>query len=287
MKLVTSDIVKKIYTPRGTWSHKGEFGRLLIIGGSRRYKGAPALCGLAALRSGVDIVTIAAPETAADVTASFSPNLITEPLEGDYINPQNLKRLIGISKKFDAVVIGNGIGRMAKTRDTVLDLLHVLEKPCVLDADALHMLSEKKKLLRRGWIITPHDEEFHNLSGVSLSKKLEERTKRVEKFSQEFKATVLLKGYKDVIAEGNKSLINSTGNPYMTVGGTGDVLAGVCGAMLAMGVKSVHAAAAAAYICGAAGDIAAKELGPGLLATDVIEKIPEVLEQTTSLNDHR
>jgi len=162
--------------------------------------------------------------------------------------------------------------------EAVHEFLSYLKKPCVIDADALHMISEKKKLLRKGWIITPHANEFYNLSGHRLYNKLEGRVKEVVRFSKEFKSAVILKGYKDIIAEGTKTMVNSTGNPYMTVGGTGDVLAGICGAFLSMGAKPMHSAAAAAYICGSAGDLAKDMMGPGLLATDVIEKIPDVLK---------
>ncbi|MCK4714518.1 MAG: NAD(P)H-hydrate dehydratase, partial [Candidatus Aenigmarchaeota archaeon] len=268
------------YPNRHQWDNKGDHGKVLVIGGSRRYKGAPALCGLAALRAGADIVTIAAPETAADVIASFSPNLITEPLLGDYINIDNVHKLEHIAENFDAVVLGNGIGRMFDTRDAVHELLSYLKKPCVIDADALHLISEDKKLLKKGWILTPHAGEFYSLSGHKVQKRVEDRVKEAVRFSNEFRVTVLLKGYKDVIAEGSRVMINSTGNPYMTVGGTGDVLSGLCGAFLAMGMKSMNAAAAAAYVCGEAGDMAAEELGPGLLATDVVRRIPAVLKKT-------
>lgn len=282
MLAVTPEFVKKIYPVRDKWSHKGASGKLLVVGGSRRYRGAPALCGLAALRTGVDICTIAAPETAAEVTASFSPNLITEPLEGDYINPRNVKRLVAISKKFDALVVGNGVGRMGKSQEAIIDMLHSIKKPCVIDADALHMLPDDKHVLKKGWIITPHEKELYNLTGVKPSRRLEARVKQAKKFSQQYKVTVLLKGYKDVIAEGNTAYVNSTGNPYMTVGGTGDVLAGICGALMAMGVNSLNAAAAGAYICGAAGDVIAKKYGPGLLATDILHYIPIILNDIIS-----
>jgi len=279
MKAVTDELVRKTYPKMHQWDRKGDHGKVLVIGGSRRYKGAPALCGLAALRAGADIVTIAAPETAADVIASFSPNLITEPLMGDYINIDNVHRLGAIANKFDAVVLGSGIGRLADTKDAVHEFLSYLRKPCVIDADALHHISEDKDLLRKGWIVTPHAGEFYSMSGHKVQKRVEDRAKEAVRFSREFKATVLLKGYKDVIADGSSVMINSTGSPYMTVGGTGDVLSGICGAFLAMGMKSIDAASAAAYVCGAAGDMAAEELGPGLLATDVIERIPLVLKE--------
>jgi len=279
LRTVTMDFLKKTYPRREKWSHKGDSGRVLIIGGSRRYRGAPALCGLAALRSGCDIATIAAPESAVDVISSFSPNLITEPLVGDYINIGDLEKLISLSKKFDVILIGNGMGRMVGSRDTVLELLSAVRKPCIIDADALHMVSENKKLLRPGWILTPHEYEFQNLSGVKVPRQLEKRAGEVVKFSKSYRSTVLLKGHIDVIAESGKVFINSTGNPYMTVGGTGDVLAGICAAFLGGGMTSLNAAAAAAFVSGAAGDLAAKDIGPGLMATDVIEKIPAVMKE--------
>ncbi len=279
MQTVTFDFLRQVYPGREKWSHKGDHGRLLVIGGSRRYKGAPALCGLAALRTGADIVTIAAPESAADVISSFSPNLITEPLEGDYIGPDDIEKLVVMSRRFHAVAIGNGIGRMTKTREALLEMLHFIDRPCVIDADALHLLHDSKSMLKRGWVITPHDYEFYSLSGVKPGHKLPERIKAVKKLSGAFKATVLLKGYKDIIAEGKTAMINSTGNPFMTVGGTGDVLTGICGALLAMGLKAMDAAAAAAYLCGEAGNLAAEGLGPGMLPTDVIDRIPAVLKR--------
>jgi hydroxyethylthiazole kinase-like uncharacterized protein yjeF len=277
MQTVTFDFLRHVYPSREKWSHKGDHGRLLVIGGSRRYRGAPALCGLAALRTGVDLVMIAAPESAADVIGGFSPNIITEPLEGDYINPANIDKLVALSARYDAVAIGNGMGRMSKTREALVEMLHFINRPCVLDADALHLIHDDKKILRQGWVITPHEHEFYSLSGAKPGNKLEDRIKSVRRFSEAYKATVLLKGYKDVIATGKSAVINSTGNPYMTVGGTGDVLSGVCGALLAMGIRSMPAAAAAAYLCGEAGNLAAEDMGPGLLPTDVIERIPAVL----------
>jgi len=285
MKAVTPDFVKRFYPVRDKWSHKGDSGRVLIIGGNVRYKGAPFLAGLAALRTGVDLVTIATPESAADIIAGFSPNIITEPMEGDYLNPGNVPKLLSMSKKADAVLIGNGMGRMAKSMEAALDFLKSCEKPCILDADALYMIVEYKKILKKGWIVTPHEHEFYNLSGVKLTRKIEERAAHASKFSQDYGATVLLKGHKCVIAEGREVYINSTGNAFMTVGGTGDVLAGICAALVAMRLGSINAAAVAAYLSGSAGDIAAKYMGPGLLATDVIERIPEAIKKISSFEE--
>jgi hydroxyethylthiazole kinase-like uncharacterized protein yjeF len=279
MKAVTAAFLSEVYPKRGKWDRKGDHGKVLIVGGSRRYRGAPALCALSALRAGADIALVAAPESATDVIAAFSPNIITEPLVGDYLNPSDIPKLLSLAEGFDSIVIGNGLGRMSETGKAVREFLRKVKKPCVIDADAIHLISDEKKLLRRGWIITPHAGEFFSLSGHEVGNSVQMRIKAVVKFSLEFSCVVLLKGHKDVIADGKDVRVNSTGNPFMTVGGTGDVLAGICGAFLAMKMKPVDAASAAAYVCGAAGDRAAGSIGHGLLATDVIERIPAVLRR--------
>lgn len=279
MKAVTAHFLESVMPRRHEWDRKGDHGRVLVVGGSRRYHGAPALCALSALRAGADIAVVAAPESAADVIASFSPNIITEPLAGDYLNPHDVQKLLSLAEGFDAVIIGNGLGRMADTGKAVREFLRKLRRPCVIDADALHLISDEKRLLRKGWIVTPHAGEFYSLSGHEVGGSVEARVKAAMKFSMEFRCTVLLKGHRDVIADGKEVFVNSTGNPFMTVGGTGDVLAGICGAFLGMKMKPLDAAAAAAYVCGAAGDRAAASIGQGLLATDVIERIPMVLRR--------
>jgi ADP-dependent NAD(P)H-hydrate dehydratase / NAD(P)H-hydrate epimerase len=279
LKAVTSALISSVLPKRHPWDRKGDHGKVLVVGGSRRYRGAPALCALSALRAGADIALIAAPESAADTIASFSPNLITEPLAGDYLNPGDVPKLLSLAEGFDAVVIGNGLGRMADTGKAVREFLEKVRKPCVIDADAIHLISDHKKLLRRGWVVTPHAGEFYSLSGHEVTDSVGARVKAVVKFTSEFRCTMLLKGHRDVIAEGKNVFVNSTGNPCMTVGGTGDVLAGICGAFLGMKMKPLEAAAAAAYVCGGAGDRAASSLGHGLLATDVIDRIPAVLRR--------
>ncbi|MFH0956548.1 MAG: NAD(P)H-hydrate dehydratase [Candidatus Aenigmatarchaeota archaeon] len=279
MKVVTAGFLSEVYPKRRMWDRKGDHGKVLIIGGSRRYRGAPALCALSALRAGADIAVIAAPESAADVIAAFSPNIITEPLVGDYLNPSDVPKLLNLAEGFDSIIIGNGLGRMAETGRAVREFLRKVQKPCVIDADAIHLISDEKRLLRKGWIVTPHAGEFFSLSGHEVGNSVETRIKAAMKFSSDFGCVVLLKGHKDVIASGKEVFVNSTGNPFMTVGGTGDVLAGICGAFLGMKMKPVEAAAAAAYVCGAAGDRAAGSIGHGLLATDVIERIPAVLRR--------
>lgn len=276
-----SKILKGIYKERPDWSHKGDFGKLLIIGGSRRYTGAPALCALAALRAGCDLTRVACPESISSVVASFSPNIIAEPLEGDFISLNNLKTLLRISEDFDAVCIGSGLGRMLTTMQAVMEFLKKVKKPCVVDADAIHAVAYDLKRIfpkkGRELVLTPHTHEFFSLTRMK-PKPDRSRIALAQKCAKKLGTTILLKGYRDVISDGRNTAVNSTGNPGMTVGGTGDVVSGICGALLARGVSPYKAACAAAFIAGSAGDLASEEKGPGLLATDVIGKIPNVIK---------
>lgn len=277
MKEVTSSILKKVYKRRSKYSHKGDFGRLLVIGGSHRYTGAPALAALsslAALRTGVDIVTVMAPKRAADIVAGFSPNIITEPVEGKFFTTRHVKKVLNYSKNFDAMCIGSGLGTEKETFKFVKKLLSRIKKPCVVDADAIKAL--KKTTLGRNFVLTPHSFEFYGLTGEKPRNDITSRIKVVKKVAGNVRATILLKGVIDIISDGKQTEINRTGNPYMTTGGTGDVLTGICGSLLAQGVDPFRAACATAFMTGRAGDIAASQKKQGLLATDVIEKIPEI-----------
>jgi len=276
---VDDSILKEVYKERPMWSHKGDFGKLLIIGGSKIYTGSPAFVAygaMAALRSGVDLVMVAAPERPADVIAKFSPNLITTPFDGDFFTPKHLKKIIELSKNYDAIAIGPGLGIEKETQKFVVKFVEAINKPCVVDADALKALEKKK--LAKNFLLTPHAYEFYFLTGERPKYDLTTRATLVRKYAKKIGTTILLKGAIDIISDGEKIAINRTGNVYMTVGGTGDVLTGICGALLAQKVEPFKAACAAAYINGKAGDLVAKEKRP-LIATDVIEKIPEVLKE--------
>ncbi|MFH1294635.1 MAG: NAD(P)H-hydrate dehydratase [Candidatus Aenigmatarchaeota archaeon] len=140
MKYLGPDVLKSVYKQRPPESHKGDFGNLLIIGGSNIYTGSPALVAMAALRAGADLTCIAAPRRAADIAAGFSQNIITCPLVGEVLTERNINTIMGLLPKYDAVVIGNGIGLDARTKAAVLKFLRSLKKPCVVDADAIKML---------------------------------------------------------------------------------------------------------------------------------------------------
>ena len=276
--IINKRILKKIYKKRPEWSHKGNFGHLLVIGGSKKYSGSPAFNALAAYRSGVDLVTIAAPKRAADIIASFSPDLITYPLEGDYLNKKHLKEIFLLRQNANAVAIGGGLERNSETMETVIEILGNLTIPCVIDADAIHAIAKNKKVLRYNFVITPHENEFFVLTGIKPEKNLKKRISLVKDTASELNCVILLKGHIDVISDGKKVAINKTGNPYMTVGGTGDTLTGICGALLARGINPFETACTACYINGSAGDLAAKKFNEGLMASDLINEIPNVIK---------
>lgn len=278
MKVVKRNLIKNIYKPRKKWSHKGNFGSLLVIGGSRKYSGSPAFNALSAYRSGVDLVTVAAPTRAADIVASFSPDLITYPLDGDYINETHLDDIFVLAGSSDAVAIGGGLEGNKKTLATINKILKGLTIPCVIDADAIHAVAKNKKVLRKNFVITPHSNEFFVLTGIKPEPDVKKRINIVKKSASKLGCIILLKGYVDVISDGKKVTLNKTGNPYMTVGGTGDTLTGICGALLARGVEPFDAACAACYINGRAGDLAVKKFGEGFIASDLINEIPKVIK---------
>jgi len=261
-------------TRRSPDSHKGHAGRVLIIGGGA-YSGAPALAALAALRTGADIVTVAVPKSVANVVASFSPNLIVRALSSDVLCPDDVPQLSGLIRSHGVVVIGMGLGRSERTRAAVEEILPVCRK-VVVDADAFYGLA-LPPADGCEMIITPHASEFARIRSADTQVGADERADAVMSFSKENGVVTLLKGVVDVISDGERVLFNRTGNAGMTVGGTGDVLAGIVGALFAVN-PAMDAASCGAFINGAAGDIAFPERGYGLLATDVIDKITEVMK---------
>ena len=185
----------------------------------------------------------------------------------------------------DAVVLGPGLGLHSETKEFVKACVSAVEsagKPLLLDADGLKAFAEFKKPLKVPFVLTPHAGEYATLTGQKLSESLEERVSEVQRSAAELNAVILLKGQVDVVCDGKRSKLNFTGNPGMTVGGTGDVLSGIVGALLAQKVDSFEAAVAGAFVNGAAGDFVASEIGYHLVATDLLEWIPRVLDDPMS-----
>jgi NAD(P)H-hydrate epimerase len=262
-------------------ARKGQFGRLLVIGGSETFSGAPTLVALAAYRTGTDLVFVAAPEKTAQVISAISPNLISLKLPGDSLAPAHIRLLQEQIEKATAVVVGPGLGLNVKTISAVrriLTIIRQLKKPLLVDADALRCLGViKKKLFDGSTVLTPHGGEFQAISGKPPSRDLKIRSGEVKALAGKSGAVILLKGYTDLISDGEHVRLNSTGNPGMTVGGTGDVLSGIVAGLMAQGVDAFAAAVAGAFVSGASGDLAEEQLGYHLTPTDILEHIPHVM----------
>jgi hydroxyethylthiazole kinase-like uncharacterized protein yjeF len=273
--------VDAVVAKRSPDAHKGQFGRLLVIGGSEVFTGAPTLVALAAYRTGTDLVFLAAPEKTAQAISSISPDLMTIKLPGQNLAPSHLRLLRDQINKASAVAIGPGLGLSKETAYAVRRILALVcqsKKPLLLDADALNALGIiKKRIFDGSVVLTPHAGEFQAVSGKTPPRDLKIRAKEVKDFASRSGGVVLLKGHTDVVSDGLRVKLNNTGNPGMTVGGTGDVLSGIVAGLLAQGVDGFRAAVAGAFVNGAAGDFAAEKLGHHLTATDLLEHIPAVL----------
>jgi len=266
-------------------AHKGECGRVLVIGGSDLYSGAPALTALAAYRTGVDLVYIAAPEPAAHIIASFSPELITLKLKGDFLDANNIKTMLPLLGRVDAVAVGPGLGTREETFAALKEFFDAVEEahlPVLVDADAIKAFATFKKKLKNPAVFTPHRGEFQILTGRSVSDQLMLMGDVVRSEAETFGATILLKSPVDVISDGCEVKFNWTGNPGMTVGGTGDVLSGIVGALMAKGFSPFRSAVAGAFVNGAAGDFAYADKGFHLVPTDLLNWIPKVLDDPMS-----
>lgn len=250
-------------------SHKGDHGRIFVIGGGP-YTGAPALAAQAALRTGADLAYVAVPETVASTVQGYAEDLIVEPYQGDQLTSERIDTLLETATHRDVVVIGPGLGTAEETSSAVRAFLDQYDGKAVIDADALSLVPtiETDATL----VCTPHTCEFREMGG-SLPEDLQEREETLEDFASELGHVVLLKGRYDVISNGEETRINRTGNAGMTVGGTGDVLAGAVGALLAT-QNPFDAAAIGAYLTGRAGDKVFEEQGNGLLASDLLAHLP-------------
>ncbi|MEM4701254.1 MAG: NAD(P)H-hydrate dehydratase [Candidatus Bathyarchaeia archaeon] len=277
--------VSLVLKPRPPESHKGDFGRLLVVGGSETFSGAPALVALAALRTGVDLAYVAAPYKTAHDIAALTPDLITLKLDGEHLNMDNIPALKTYVEKVDAVVVGPGLGLHAETKDAVKALVEVVEgagKPLLLDADGLKAFAEFKRRLKVPAVLTPHAGEYVILTGKGLPENLKEKALEARKIAAELGVVLLLKGAVDIVADEKRFKLNFTGNPGMTVGGTGDLLSGIVGAFLVQGADPFEAAVAGAFVNGAAGDFVFEEKGYHMVASDLLDWIPKVLDNPMS-----
>ncbi|MFB6119606.1 MAG: NAD(P)H-hydrate dehydratase [Halobacteriaceae archaeon] len=257
---------------RDPQSHKGDFGRVMVVGGGP-YTGAPALTATAALRAGADLVFVHAPERVADTIQGYGPDVITAGYDGPVLTPAHVDGLLEAAADRDVAVLGPGLGDADATREAVREFLERYEGRAVVDADALGVVPEVET--DATLVCTPHQGELAEMGGPRESD-WRARADAVESFAAELGHTLLVKGAYDVVTDGETTRINRTGNPGMTVGGTGDVLAGVTSALLAVR-DPVPAAAVAAYANGRAGDAVVEQRGHGLLASDLTDALPDAL----------
>ena len=270
--------------PRPRDSNKGRFGSVLVVAGSRGMAGAAALCGAAALRSGAGLVRIATPAEVQPTVASFEPSYMTYPLpcdENGLIQLTTaqpiLERLI---KTASVIAVGPGLGQSDDIRQLVRFLITAAGKPLVIDADGLNALAGQTDLLSKlshPVIVTPHPGEFARLSGASIAEVQSDRIARATRMAALSESlVVVLKGAETVVAGGGRYYTNTTGNPGMATGGTGDVLTGVIAALLAQKLSPFDAAQIGVFIHGLAGDIARDQNGEiGMIAGDLVDALPD------------
>ena len=243
-----------LYPKFDSKKHKGQNGKVAIVGGGP-YSGAPALAGLGAYRSGVDLVDVFVPESSYQQVSSFAPELIVHKLEGEIVTSEVIKYLD--RDKYDSIVVGPGMG---KNKDSILAVQKIIDKfdNVVIDADAIVNYDFRNSNI----IITPHRGELSRL-------KINNKKKEMMKFAKDSHLTLFLKGERDMITDGHYYKINNTGHPRMAVGGTGDLLSGLCGGLLAKGLSPFEASRLAAYSFGKAGEMCYEEYGAGFLPSDL------------------
>jgi hydroxyethylthiazole kinase-like uncharacterized protein yjeF len=259
-----------------TNSHKGENGRVLVVGGSENYVGAVALAGIAALRSGADKVIVAAPERVAWAINCMSPDLITTKLKGRSLTRRHTARIVEHARKSDAVLIGNGLGTDNETEEAVRQLVRIfcsMKLPVVIDADAIKAVRIQELQLS---VLTPHQGEFKILcrnSGISANPTASQKVLGSN--------VAVIKGRVDTIVSKNKIVYNRTGNEGMTKAGTGDVLAGLCAGFVAQGYGLFDAACISTYLNGSIGDLEKKKRGYGFVASDMLMDIKRLSRNGT------
>ena len=272
--------VLKILPERPDWGHKGTFGKILLLCGSRGFTGAAYLAAMGALRCGAGLVYLGVPESIYQIEAVKLNEPVVFPLPDSdgKLSMAALSEILKRLPQMDAVLIGPGLGQSEGTLVVLQTVLENASCPVVVDADGINLLAKHKDVVRgrtNPTILTPHDGEFRRLGGVIG----EDRMAAAAEMARELGCIVLLKGHRTCITDGLDGYRNVTGNPGMAVGGSGDVLAGMITALLGQRIAPLEAAAAAAWLHGSAGDLCANKLGQyAMLPTDMLEELPRLLK---------
>ena len=276
---VNHETVLNLLPEREKTAHKGDFGKILLLCGSRGYTGAAYLAAMGALRSGAGLVFLGVPESIYDIEAVKLNEAVVFPLpdESGKLSRNAIPEILERLPKMEAVLIGPGLGQSEDVFQVVKTVLECATCPVVLDADGINVMAGHKNVLRdrtAPTILTPHAGEFVRLGGSTG-----DRQAAAEEMARELGCILLLKGHHTVITDGCTTYINPTGNPGMAVGGSGDVLSGIIVSLLGQEIVPLEAAASGAWLHGAAGDICAEEIGQyGMLPTDMVNVLPRLLK---------
>lgn len=283
---ITEEMINKNSIARNISSRKGDNGIVLVIGGSRIYHGAPILASIAALRAGTDLVYTAVPKSNVSVTRAASPNLIVIPLSDERLTVGTVSRLIKtMPKKVDSAAIGMGLNIAKKEAITVL-VKKLLENGTKLVLDASALIPEILPIIANTKsIITPHGGEYIRIFETELKDKLEDQIKDVESFSREYGITIILKGQNNIISDGDQTAVVQRTTSAMTVGGTGDILAGLVGGLFTK-MNSFNAGCCGIYFNGKAAEIAYDKVGFHMMATDLLDILPQVMKKFDSMSEN-
>jgi hydroxyethylthiazole kinase-like uncharacterized protein yjeF len=292
LSLSTPSLFTHLFRPRVPDSNKGMYGHVLVIAGARGKTGAASMAGMAALRAGAGLVTVASAESAIAQIASYAPEMMTEPLPETDIGSISMRaldhsRLAGIAERKNVVALGPGMGGHPETVQLIRRLVEDLQQPMVVDADALNALGHKDLHGYAPRILTPHPGEMARLSGNTVPEVQADRIGVARSFAQERGAYLVLKGNSSIIAAPDGRVwINPTGSPAMATGGTGDVLTGLIAGLLAQFPEQLEAALlAAVYLHGRAGELGAVKLGEKcFIATDLFQFLPEAMREVANLS---
>jgi NAD(P)H-hydrate epimerase len=277
--LVVRDVPR--LRPRAHDAHKGTFGNVLVIAGAAGMSGAAVLAGSAALRGGAGLERLAIPESIAGIVATSQTCYMTAAMPADEqgrLSLSALPILLELAAKASAVVVGPGLGQTPEVAAVVRSLVADVQAPLVLDADALNVLGQRPALLqqrRQPFLLTPHPGEFARLLASDTQTVQANRGNLAVAFANDFGGVLVLKGAGTLVTDGRRIYTNTTGNPGMASGGTGDVLAGLLGALLAQRMDPFEAAVLGVYLHGLAGDLARDQVTEvSLIATDLLEFLP-------------
>jgi len=287
LNVITARDFAPLIGPRPTESNKGNYGHVLVIGGSVGKAGSVAMAGMSALRAGAGLATVATPKSALSTVAGFYPELMTEPLtetRAGTISAGAEATLVALSKGKSVLAIGPGISRYSETSELVRTLVSKIDVPIVLDADGLNAFEERTNELSgkgRVLVITPHPGEMARLAGCSTADVQKDRLAVARKFAREHELIVVLKGNRSLVVQPDgEAWVNTTGNPGMSTGGTGDILTGMVAAMIAQHHNDVlQAVCAAVHLHGLAGDVMRESVGEhSMVATDLSRGLPEAFQ---------